>query len=86
MAEGRKSIGSMRERLLASRRRDDEAREQIDGLRERIHELEREVQENRELNRRVAELTDIVTELLIPIADRDTAKVNDLLAKYRDEI
>jgi hypothetical protein len=52
----------------------------------RVEALELEVQENRALNRRIAELTDVVTELLIPIQDRDDAKVAALLAKYRDKI
>jgi hypothetical protein len=52
----------------------------------RVEALELEVQENRALNRRIAELTDIVTELLIPLQDRDDAKVEELLAKYRDKI
>lgn len=51
---------------------------------QRIKDLEAEVQENRRLNRRIAELTDIVTELLIPIADRDEDKVRELLAHYRE--
>ena len=41
------------------------------------------MQENRRLNRRIAELTDVVAELLVPIADRDEAKVQELLASYR---
>ena len=52
-------------------------------LPQRIRDLEAEVQENRRLNRRIAELTDVVAELLVPIADRDEAKVQELLASYR---
>lgn len=65
---------------------EDEGGNRIDSLRQRVVVLEREVQENRELNRRIAELTDVVTELLIPIADRDSDKVNAILDKYRDEL
>ena len=50
---------------------------------QRIQALEAEVQENRRLNRRIAELTDVVAELLVPIADRDEEKVRELLAAYR---
>ncbi len=50
---------------------------------ERIRDLEAGVQENRRLNRRIAELTDVVAELLVPLADRDEAKVQELLATYR---
>ena len=42
------------------------------------------VHENRRLNRRIAELTDIVAELLVPIADRDEDKARELLARYRE--
>jgi hypothetical protein len=52
----------------------------------RIEALEQEVQENRALNRRIAELTDVVTELLMPLQDQDQAKVSEILAKYRSEI
>ena len=49
----------------------------------RIRDLEAEVQENRQLNRRVAELTDVVAELLVPLADRDEEKVRALMEQYR---
>ena len=42
------------------------------------------VHENRRLNRRIAELTDIVAELLVPIADSDEDKARELLARYRE--
>ena len=42
------------------------------------------VHENRRLNRRVAELTDVVAELLVPIADRDEEKARELLERYRE--
>ncbi|MCW2760784.1 MAG: hypothetical protein JWR85_985, partial [Marmoricola sp.] len=44
---------------------------------QRIRDLEAEVQENRRLNRRIAELTDVVAELLVPLADRDEDKVRE---------
>jgi SAM-dependent methyltransferase len=42
------------------------------------------VHENRRLNRRIAELTDVVAELLVPLADRDENKARELLASYRE--
>ena len=45
------------------------------SVRARLDELEAEVQENRRLNRRVAELTDLVTELMVPLARREDAEV-----------
>jgi hypothetical protein len=51
----------------------------------RVRDLELAAHENRQLNRRVAELTDIVAELLVPATDRDEAKLNELLGTYRRE-
>ncbi len=56
----------------------------VRSLPERIRDLEAAVQENRQLNRRIAELTDVVAELLVPIADRDEEQVRELLARYRE--
>lgn len=58
----------------------------IGRLRRRIEEVEAEMQECRALNRRIAELTDIVQELLVPAARRDTDKLDDLLARYADRL
>jgi hypothetical protein len=55
-------------------------------LHQRVAALELEVQECRALNLRLAELTDLVTELLVPIAQRDEAKLDELLAKYHDRL
>ena len=53
------------------------------GLRERVRVLEAELQENRQLNRRIAELTDVVAELLIPLEARDQDRVDEVLASFR---
>jgi hypothetical protein len=55
------------------------------GLRRRVEALEREVQECRALNVRLAELTDIVSELLLPVGARDEETLQRLLDKYRQE-
>lgn len=54
-------------------------------LEKRVAALEEAVQENRALNVRLAELTDIVTELLLPVAARDEEKLEELLGKYRGD-
>lgn len=59
-----------------------ELRGQVAQLQARVDELDGEVQENRRLNRRLAELTDIVQELLLPVAQRDDEKVDQLLREY----
>jgi hypothetical protein len=46
-------------------------------------ELRESVQENRRLNRRIAELTDVVAELRVPLADGDAAKAREMLEAYR---
>jgi hypothetical protein len=54
----------------------------LEALRERVTVLEREVQECRQLNLRLAELTDVVQELLLPVAQRDEERLSELLEKY----
>jgi len=54
-------------------------------LEKRVAALEEAVQENRALNVRVAELTDVVTELLLPVAARDEERLEELLGKYRGD-
>ena len=60
--------------------------EGVEALRERIAVLEDEVQECRQLNLRLAELTDVVQELLLPLARQDPDKAVELLERYRDEL
>ena len=55
---------------------------QIEALRARVAVLEEDVQECRQLNLRLAELTDVVQELLLPVAQRDEAKVAELMERY----
>jgi len=52
----------------------------------RVAELEEEVQECRQLNLRLAELTDLVQELLLPVAQRDEAKVAELTERYAQQL
>jgi hypothetical protein len=52
----------------------------------RLQALEEEAQEARQLQRRVAELTDVVTELLIPIHLRDESRVEEVLERYRSRL
>ncbi|SDC24252.1 DUF6752 domain-containing protein [Nocardioides lianchengensis] len=57
-----------------------------EALEARVRVLEQEVQECRQLNVRLAELCDVVTELLLPVADRDEATVRAVLEKYRADV
>jgi hypothetical protein len=54
----------------------------IEELTARVAVLEDEVQECRQLNLRLAELTDVVQELLLPIAQRDEQKIGEILERY----
>jgi flagellar biosynthesis/type III secretory pathway chaperone len=53
-----------------------------EDLRHRISVLEDEVQECRQLNLRLAELTDVVQEMLLPVAERDEARIAEVMDKY----
>jgi TolA-binding protein len=53
-------------------------------LRGRVERLEHEVQETRRLHQRLAELTDVVTEVLVPAADRQDDRIRAVLTKYNE--
>jgi hypothetical protein len=46
----------------------------------RVAALEAAVQENRKLNQRLADVVDVVTEVLVPAADRDDERLRKALA------
>lgn len=71
----RKTVSNTRERRTAHQE-----------LRRRVARLEVEVQECRALNGRLAELTDIVGELLLPVAARDEEKLAALLKQYGKDL
>lgn len=56
------------------------------SLRGRVLALEKELEADRQLHRKVAELSDVVAELLVPIQDRDEARVTEVLSQYRKTI
>jgi hypothetical protein len=56
------------------------------SLRGRVSQLEKELEADRQLHRKIAELSDVVTELLVPLQDRDEARVNEVLQHYRKTI
>ena len=68
----------MKERLVSFRDR----AEGLIGLKERMARLEEEVQECRQLNLRLAELTDVVQELLLPVAERDEQRITEVMERY----
>jgi hypothetical protein len=50
------------------------------GLAARVAALEAAVEENRQLNQRLADIVDVVTEVLVPAADRDDERLKRALA------
>ncbi len=58
------------------------AGDRLDQLQQRLDDLEAEVQECRELNIRLAEVTDLVEQLLLPLAARDEEKIAAAIEKY----
>ncbi|MGH3333708.1 MAG: DUF6752 domain-containing protein [Nocardioidaceae bacterium] len=56
---------------------------QVARLRSRVAELEHEVIENRMLTRRIAELTDVVEQLLLPNEMRDPQRLEERLGQIR---
>jgi hypothetical protein len=78
VAEVKKARRGLRRRLV-----DAAAGGLVGELLTRIDELEAEVQENRNLNLRIAELVDLVQELLIPVASQDRERIDAALAKFQ---
>jgi hypothetical protein len=58
----------------------------VSDLLARIEALEDEVQENRNLNLRIAELVDVVQELLVPVASQDRERIDAALAKFQSSL
>ncbi|WP_244931383.1 DUF6752 domain-containing protein [Nocardioides sp. W7] len=76
-------FSAVQSRARIARDRWEQLRPRPVSVRARLAALEEEAQENRQLNRRIAELTDVVTELLIPLSERDEDRVAEVLAAYR---
>ena len=58
----------------------------LEELTARVASLEDEVRECRRQQLRLAELTDVVQELLLPLSQRDQAKVDELLERYSAQL
>ena len=69
-------------RLRALRPLSDEVPQPGGGhrLAARVSALEAAVEENRRLNQRLADVVDVVTEVLVPAADRDDERLREALA------
>ena len=61
-------------------------RRAVERLEARVDELEEELRELRSHQLRLAELTDVVQELLLPLSQRDQDKVDEILTRYSDQL
>ncbi len=76
---------ALRQRVAKlERRRVAAAERQLRQLNNRVERLETELRLERQLNRRVAEVTDVVQEVLLPAATRDDDRLRESLERYRD--
>lgn len=60
--------------------------ETVRRLEERVAALEEDLSALRRHNLRLAELTDVVQELLVPLASRDEAKVAEAVERFRQSL
>ncbi len=58
----------------------------IAELERRVADLEADVAEMRQHNVRLAELTDLVQELLVPMASRDEQRISEALARFTESL
>lgn len=73
-------------RVKQAVRRGVAGRAEVEELRARVRELEDAVSECRRHHHRTAELTDLVQALLVPLATRDEAALQQVLREYTDQL
>lgn len=59
---------------------------ELRDLRARVKDLEEEVAELRRHNLRLAEITDVVQELLVPLASRDDARIDEAIETFNKSL
>jgi hypothetical protein len=62
------------------------SRDAIARLEQRVADLEADMTEVRRHNLRLAEIVDVVQELLVPMASRDEARINDAIERFRKSV
>lgn len=58
----------------------------VGRLEDRVRALEAQVDDYRQAHLRLAELVDLVQELLLPMAQQDREKVDRLIERYTDQL
>lgn len=66
--------------------RSESGRSTIARLEQRVTDLEADLTELRRHNLRLAELTDVVQELLVPLASRDEESVHAAVERFRKSL
>lgn len=61
-------------------------RDELAELRDRVAGLEGEIAELRRHHLRLAELADVVQELVIPVASRDEARIAEAIEKFQQSL
>lgn len=62
------------------------SRDALQRLEKRVAELEADMTQLRRHNLRLAEIADVVQELLVPMASRDDEGVRDAIARFQDSL
>lgn len=76
------AVPKMRQRLNGVANRAESQGAELRRLRKEIADLRAEVQETRRLHQRVAELTDLVGEVLLPSVSRDDERIRKALDEF----
>lgn len=61
-------------------------RSDVQRLEQRVADLEADLAEVRRHNLRLAELADVVAELLVPMANRDEAAVQQAIERFQESL
>ena len=61
-------------------------RSDVERLEQRVADLEADLAEVRRHNLRLAELADVVQELLVPMANRDEAAVQRAIERFQESL
>lgn len=78
-------MADVRARLRGAARRAAN-RTPLGEMQRRIAALESEIEELRQQNLRLAEIADVVQELLVPLSSRDQARVDEAIEKFSQSL
>jgi hypothetical protein len=78
-------VADVRARLRGAARR-AASRTPLGEMQRRIEALESEIEELRQQNLRLAEIADVVQELLVPLSSRDQARVDEAIEKFSQSL